>query len=182
MSPRYRLLSLNRAPVGYRILVRWNRRYPEVDRRMPHLTNIETAAEATGLAPEDIEYAEQIGLLAAGREAEGYYSPEQMRTLYGIARLKQLGLSLDDISDLGITEEVLSDVREYLGSRAEVVSQPDISRRCLDTTIHVLEGHAHALAQQISQLDRLRQSLEHRIDVFRRLSDALEERVRRKAA
>lgn len=148
---------------------------------MPHLNTIAVASEATGLDPKEIEYAEQIGLLSAGREAEGMLSPTQMRTLHGIARLVHLGLSLDDISDLGLSENVLSEIRDYLGSETTVRPPVDVSRRCLSATIHILESHEHALAEQIGQLDRLRLSLADRIGAFHRLLDALDEQVRQAA-
>ncbi|GEM_PF-4727528 len=148
---------------------------------MPHLVTIDAAADLTGLDPEDIEYAEQLGMLAAGREAEGMYSARQMKMLQGIARLRQLGLSIDDIRELDLSEEVLSDIRDYLGAQAEVRPQPDVSRRCLSATISILEGHARALSEQIGQLDKLRRSLEDRIGAFHKLLDTLEGRVRKAA-
>jgi len=147
---------------------------------MPHLITIEAASEATGLDTEEIEYAEQIGLLAAGREAEGMLSPVQMRTLQAIARLRRLGLSIDDISDLGLSGGVLSDLQDYLG-RTEVRPQPEVSRRCVSATLDILEGHERALSEQISQLDRLRVSLGDKIGALHKLLDALDRRVEKAA-
>jgi DNA-binding transcriptional MerR regulator len=99
------------------------------------LVSISEASIKTGLSPKDVEYAEQMGLLSTGREVEGYYAPPQLRVLEGIARLRQLGLSIDEIIDLNLSEDLLAEIQEYLG-------MPRGSRPLLD-----LSAARHPFAQ-----------------------------------
>lgn len=65
--------------------------------------SIGVVAKTAGVSVEAIRYYEKEGLLEKARRTEGgyrQYSPDVVRRLSFIGRAKELGFSLDEISDL----------------------------------------------------------------------------------
>lgn len=64
--------------------------------------NIGRAARQSGLPPKTIRYYEDIGLLTAGRAANGYrdYSNEDVHRLRFVQRSRSLGFSVEECRDL----------------------------------------------------------------------------------
>lgn len=147
----------------------------------PDLISIEDASERTGLSPEDIEYAEQNGLLAYGREAEGYYTPVQLKSLETIARLRELGLSIEEIRDLELPEDMLAEIQEYLEFPRRDRPSFDLSCAFIQAGIHVLTSHERVVCKQIEQLGILKRDLGRRISTLRKLLRVFEQRARRAA-
>lgn len=153
----------------------------EREERHDNLLSIEDAAKRTGLSPEDIEVAEQRGLLAFGREREGYYTPVQLRLLDGIACLRKLGLSMDEIDDLHLSEEILAEVGECLKSLRMGRSLFEASSVFLMASAHAMRRHEQIVREQMDQLRNLRRVLSRKADVFERLLKVLEGHGRRSA-
>lgn len=153
----------------------------EREERPANLLSIEDAARRTGLSPEEIELAEQLGLLAAGRELEGYYTPTQLRLLDGISCLRELGLSIDEIDDLHLSEEILAEVGECLGTPRRKKPSFEASLAFLMVSVHAIRRHEQIVREQIDELRTLRRSLSHKADAFERLRRVLQEHARRAA-
>ncbi len=64
--------------------------------------NIGTAAEKSGLPAKTIRYYEDIGLLTAGRAANGYrdYSREDIHRLSFVQRARSLGFTIEECRQL----------------------------------------------------------------------------------
>jgi DNA-binding transcriptional MerR regulator len=145
------------------------------------LSSIEDAAKRTGLKPEEIERAEQLGLLSTGREVEGYYTATQLRALDGLARLRELGLSMEEIHDLRLSEDILAEIEEYLGLPRKGRPSLDISIAFLKATIQVLKHHKRIIENQINQLENLKHSLTRRAETFEKLLNILQDHARQAA-
>jgi MerR family transcriptional regulator, copper efflux regulator len=66
------------------------------------MMNIGTAAEKSGLPAKTIRYYEDIGLLTAGRAANGYrdYSREDIHRLSFVQRARSLGFTIEECRQL----------------------------------------------------------------------------------
>lgn len=64
--------------------------------------NIGNAAERSGVSAKMIRYYEQIGLITASRRANGYrdYDANDVSVLHFIRRTRDLGFSLEEVSNL----------------------------------------------------------------------------------
>jgi len=153
----------------------------EREERHDNLLSIEDAAKRTGLSPEDIEFAEQRGLLAVGREREGYYTRTQLRQLDGIACLRELGVSMDEIDDLHLSEEILAEIGECLKPLRIGGSLFEASSAFLMASAHAIRRHEQIVREQIDQLRDFKRSLSQKADAFERLIRALREHARRAA-
>jgi DNA-binding transcriptional MerR regulator len=79
------------------------------------------------LSPRTVRYYEELGLLPGVRRRTGgrrVYGPDEMERLRFIQRLKHLGLTLEEISDLntvyairGSTRALMERLRDLLGQR-----------------------------------------------------------------
>lgn len=81
-------------------------------------------ADATGLTVRTLHYYEQIGLLTpAARTEAGHrlYGPDEVKRLYRISRLRQLGLPLDGVR--ASLESSGGDVRDTMTSHLAVVEK-----------------------------------------------------------
>lgn len=153
----------------------------EREERHDNLLSIEDAAKRTGLSPEDIEVAEQRGLLAVGREREGYYTPTQLRLLDGIACLRELGLSMDEIDDLHLSEEILAEVGECLKPLGIGRSLFEASSAFLMASAHAIRRHEQIVREQMNQLRNLERALSRKADAFERLLRVIQGHARRAA-
>lgn len=103
-------------------------------------------ARQVGLTPRTIRYYEDIGLLNSVRRVEGgrrIYTEEDVRRLRFIKRLKVLGLTLEDMTEL----ENL-----YLTHRS--------NERVLPRLLELLDRHMQTLDARIEQLNILKQDIE----------------------
>ena len=113
------------------------------------------------LSQRTVRYYEELGLLPDVRRRSGgrrVYGPDEVERLLFIQRLKQLGLSLEEIGELnavyairGSTRAMLERLRDLLGERLGDV----------DTKIRELKTLQSEMA---SYMDRI----EHRIEDLRR--------------
>ena len=109
--------------------------------------NIGQAAKSSGVSAKMIRYYEQIGLIPkAIRSDAGYrhYSPPDVRSLRFIRRSRDLGFSVEQISQL-------------------LVLWRDGDRASADVKAMAL-SHAGALKAKIVQLQAMAQTLEHLAD------------------
>ena len=100
---------------------------------------IAEVCERTGLSPRTVRYYEEIGLLSGVRRSEAgrrVYGPDDVERLRFITRLKALGLSLKEISELnavyaigGSTEAMLDRLRDLLDAHLA-----DVDRRLSELT------------------------------------------------
>jgi DNA-binding transcriptional MerR regulator len=88
---------------------------------------ISEAARATGFTVSALRFYEKEGVVVPERTATGYrsYGDDQLESLRFVARGKQLGLSLDDITELlGLLDEeecapVQTRIRHLVGERID---------------------------------------------------------------
>ena len=88
------------------------------------LHSIAQVCQKIGVSPRTVRYYEELGLLPGVRRRNGgrrAYGPEEIERLRFIQRLKQMGLSLQEIGDLnaiyairGSTQAMLEKLRELL--------------------------------------------------------------------
>lgn len=97
------------------------------------LVQIGEAAESLGISPRTIKYYEEIGLLQPGGRSPGgfrLYTPQDVRRLETILRIKGMGFSLAAVRELlsvrdaaqeSTREEVLAETLDHLQQRAREV-------------------------------------------------------------
>ena len=88
----------------------------------PTFHSIAQVCQTIGVSPRTVRYYEELGLLPGVRRRNGgrrVYGPEEIERLRFIQRLKQMGLSLQEIGDLnavyairGSTQAMLEKLRE----------------------------------------------------------------------
>ena len=88
------------------------------------LHSIAQVCRKIGVSPRTVRYYEELGLLPGVRRRNGgrrVYGPDEIERLQFIQRLKQMGLSLQEIGDLnavytirGSTQAMLEKLRELL--------------------------------------------------------------------
>ena len=107
--------------------------------------NIRQAAEAAGLTVKTVRYYDDIGIMKAGRRANGYrdYSSEDVHKLAFLQRARSLGFSIDDCRQLlSLYEDkhrVSADVKALALARIE-----DIDRKLAE--LHSLRDTLASLA------------------------------------
>lgn len=112
--------------------------------------NIGEAAELSGLPPKTIRYYEDIGLLRASRQGNGYrdYGPSEIHKLRFLARARSLGFSIEDCRSLMSLYEdrhrASADVRTLAETRiAEVeakIRELQAMRATLSRLVHACHG------------------------------------------
>lgn len=90
----------------------------------PTLYSIAQVCRKIGVSPRTVRYYEELSLLPGVRRRNGgrrVYGPDEIERLRFIQRLKQMGLSLQEIGDLnaiyairGSTQAMLEKLRELL--------------------------------------------------------------------
>ncbi len=116
----------------------WQHAYPAAVKDDPTITASEPGFDIADLARQadvssrTIRYYAELGLLApSGRGPGGrrLYGPDALERLHFIARLKQLGLTLDEIGalnrsfDRGRTRAMLADLERMLDDRIAQVRE-----------------------------------------------------------
>jgi Cu(I)-responsive transcriptional regulator len=107
--------------------------------------NIGAAAEQTCLPPKTIRYYEDIGLVAAPRDANGYraFGATELHKLAFLGRARALGFTIEDC-------------------RALLALWED-KHRSSDDVKRIAKVHLDAIEQKITALQSLRQTLSHLI-------------------
>lgn len=115
--------------------------------------DIAELAREAGVSARTIRYYGELGLLAAeGRGPGGRrrYGPDALERLRFIARLKQLGMSLDEIAELnrafarGRTPAMLERLLELLDARLVQVGERLRDLRQLETELRTYRGRIAA--------------------------------------
>jgi MerR family copper efflux transcriptional regulator len=105
--------------------------------------NIGTAAEKSGLPAKTIRYYEEVGLVKAGRSANGYreYAETHVHKLRFLKRARNLGFSVEECRQL------LSLYEDKTRESAEVKS--------------IAQTKLHDLEKRLRELTELRNTLRH---------------------
>jgi MerR family transcriptional regulator, repressor of the yfmOP operon len=118
---------------------------PGVPQEAPRPLPIGGLARAAGVSTRTVRYYEEIGLLRTARRYAGgrrVFDGDALERLHFIGRLKRLGFALDEIAELNEVFELQRSTRAML---------------------HVLDAklgqHLGALAEQMRELERLREEL-----------------------
>lgn len=127
----------------------------------PGSLSISEVCARTGLSARTVRYYEELGLLPGVRRRAGVrrvYGTDEIERLRFIARLKTLGLSLEEIGDLNAVHAIGGSTRAMLGRLDEL-----LARRLAD------------LDARVAELDSLR-------DQIRKYRDHVAERADRLAS
>ncbi|HIK17827.1 MAG TPA: MerR family transcriptional regulator [Leptolyngbyaceae cyanobacterium M33_DOE_097] len=120
-------------------------------------------AKRAGVTPRTIRYYESLGLLSPGeRQGSGfrYYTEAELTKLQKINALKELGLSLDEITSV---------LPLYFEDPSGLQSKRKI--------LEILQGHLQETEDKIDALQQFRDDLRIKID---RIQQWIEERTRNK--
>jgi len=118
-------------------------------------------AKRAGVTPRTIRYYESLGLLSPGeRQGSGfrYYTETELAKLQKINALKELGLSLDEITSV---------IPLYFEDPSGLQSKRKI--------LEILQGHLQETEDKIDALQQFRDDLRIKID---RIQQWIEERTR----
>lgn len=111
--------------------------------------NIGHAAKATGLSVKTIRYYEDIGLVHAGRAANGYrdFNAQQIEQLKFVAQARHLGFGLDECRDLlrldADPDRASRDVRALAIRNRDTVRNKIHQLRALEAQLDELIDHCH---------------------------------------
>ena len=121
--------------------------------------SITGACEKTGVSPRTLRYYEQLGLLQRVRRRNSgrrVYGPDDIERLRFIQKLKQLGLSLQEISDLNAVYAIRGSTRAMLERLAELLRQ---HLEDVESKLHDLEelrsemtSYLHRIAKRVDGL------------------------------
>ncbi len=90
------------------------------------LASIGEISEKTGLSPRTVRYWEELGLLPGVRRRAGgrrVYGRDELERLRFILRLKNMGLSLDEIRDLNAVHGIEGSTRAMLRRLDELLER-----------------------------------------------------------
>jgi len=123
------------------------------------LHSIAQVGQKIGVSPRTVRYYEELGLLPGVRRRNGgrrVYGPEEIERLCFIQRLKQMGLSLQEIGDLnaiyairGSTQAMLEKLRELLRQH---LSDVEAKIRDLQTLQSEMTSYADRVDRRIEDL------------------------------
>lgn len=116
-----------------------------------HQYSIAQACRELDLSPRTVRYYEELGLLPGVRRKNGrqrVYGADELERLRFIQRLKQLGLSLQEISELnavyaiqGSTRAMLEKLRELLHQHLDVLDAKVRDLRALQAEMRSYLDH-----------------------------------------
>ncbi len=126
--------------------------------------NIKEAAEACGLPTKTIRYYDDIGLIQADRQANGYrsYDETTVQQLTFVRRLREIGFSIADCRQLlslwRDENRASADVKELARKRLEEIDEriEDLRnlRNGLNSLIDLCPGDAHPSCPILDGLSR----------------------------
>ncbi|SEM58908.1 Cu(I)-responsive transcriptional regulator [Loktanella fryxellensis] len=111
--------------------------------------NIGAAAQACGLPPKTIRYYEDIGLLTAGRAANGYrdYGTEDIHRLSFVQRSRSLGFSVAECRQLlslyTDRDRASADVKAIAEEKLGEIDRKIAELTALRVTLGHLVAHCH---------------------------------------
>ncbi|HET7483214.1 MAG TPA: MerR family transcriptional regulator [Actinomycetota bacterium] len=110
----------------------------------PRTWKVGELATATGLTVRTLHHYDRIGLLSPReRTPAGYrvYGPDEVRRLYQIAALRRLGLSLDDVAKVLVTEDAdaRSTIRRHLDAVEKAIAANERLRERLERLLDALD-------------------------------------------
>lgn len=155
---------------------------------IPEHVQIGSLAKATGLTVRTLHHYDEIGLLVPDERSYSgrrLYSEQNVRRLYRIVALRQLGLSLEEIASVLAQSSDLTDaVRQHLARVEETLSVQRRLRRTLSRMLELLEqGHEPTLDQFIYAIEETTMiekyyTPEQQEQLARRRAEQGEERIR----
>ncbi|MEM1360387.1 MAG: Cu(I)-responsive transcriptional regulator [Pseudomonadota bacterium] len=114
--------------------------------------NIGECARHSGLPAKTIRYYEEIGLVRAGRDANGYraFSDSDLHKLIFLGRARSLGFSIDDCRKLlslyedrsRASADVKTLTEEHLTRIAKKIAELEAMQATLKTLVHKCHGDA----------------------------------------
>ena len=111
--------------------------------------NIGNAAERSGVSAKMIRYYEEIGLVTASRRANGYrdYDENDVSVLQFIRRTRDLGFSLDEVSNLLALwrdrKRPSRQVKKLASQHIEDLERRMREMRAVVRTLKTLADHCH---------------------------------------
>jgi len=123
----------------------------------PTLHSIAQVCQRIGASPRTVRYYEELGLLPGVRRRNGgrrAYGPDEIERLRFIQRLKQMGLSLQEIGDLNAVYAIHGSTRAMLEKLRELLCQHLGSVEAKMRDLQTLQSEI------VSYLDRV----DHRIE------------------
>jgi len=127
--------------------------------------SIRDVCTRSGLSARTVRYYEELGLLPGVRRRSGgrrVYGPDELERLRFIARLKALGLSLEEIGELNAVHAIAGSTRAMLGRLDELLAR-----------------RLEELDARIGELGSLRDQIRKYRDHVTERADALAEEERR---
>lgn len=116
--------------------------------------SIAETSRALDLSPRTVRYYEELGLLPGVRRRSGrqrVYGPDEIERLRFIQRLKQLDLSLQEISELNAVYAIKGSTRAMLEKLRELFHQhlADLEAKVRD--LQALQGEMRSYLDHISR-------------------------------
>lgn len=111
--------------------------------------NIGDASERSGVSAKMIRYYEEIGLIKAARRANGYrdYDESDVNVLHFIRRTRDLGFSLDEVSNLLALwrdrKRPSREVKKLASQHIEDLERRMHEMRAVVRTLKTLADHCH---------------------------------------
>jgi Cu(I)-responsive transcriptional regulator len=111
--------------------------------------NIGDAAERSGVSAKMIRYYEEIGLIKAARRANGYrhYDANDVSVLQFIRRTRDLGFSLEEVSNLLALwrdrKRTSREVKKLASQHVEDLERRIRDMRAVVRTLKALAEHCH---------------------------------------
>jgi len=137
-----------------------------MDTQRGDLTQIGDVAKELGITTRTIRYYEEIGLMGLSERVGGgarLYTPENIKRLKFILKLKELGISLKEMQELAKNFEAAADMDTQLQQ------YETITPKLLD----ILEMQINKIDEKISKLSSLRKDIvEYRVRIIDHLKGA----------
>ena len=126
------------------------------------LHSIAQVCQQIGVSPRTVRYYEELGLLPGVRRRNGgrrAYGPEEIERLRFIQRLKQMGLSLQEIGDLNAVYAIRGSTQAMLEKLRELLCQhlSDVEAKIKD-----LQALQSEMASYLNRVDRRIKDLQGR--------------------
>ncbi|MGL1832207.1 Cu(I)-responsive transcriptional regulator [Rhodocyclaceae bacterium SMB388] len=118
------------------------------------MLNIGKASAASGVSAKMIRYYESIGLIPAARRGENgyrFYTDEDVHVLRFIRRARDLGFSVDDITELLALwhdqARASADVKRIAMEHVDALQRKIVELQGMVTTLQSLAEHCHGDAR-----------------------------------
>ena len=128
----------------------------------PILHSIAQVCQKIGVSPRTVRYYEELGLLPGVRRRNGgrrVYGPDEIERLRFIQRLKQMGLSLQEIGDLNAVYAIRGSTQAMLEKLHELLRQ---HLKDVEAKIRDLQTLQSEMASYVDRVDRRIEGLQGR--------------------